>query len=237
VIRTGSNQGTLTLYANPGDNLAGATAAINTSTLQYATAVLKVEGDRTLFAAPIGQLTTDGAGNLPPVFIDDNGNGPNQRTWYDGITVSGGIMSAVGETLTINGDLALQAGSILALDLGTPAESDLLVITGTLFAGGTLNVTLDGTVPAPALGNVFNLLDFASASGAFATLNLPSLTAGLAWNTSSLLTTGELSVVAGGAGSFAAAGVPEPASAGLLLLAALGFGVVRQTRKSVLQSR
>jgi hypothetical protein len=46
-----------------------------------------------------------------------------------------------------------------------------------------------------------------------------------------------LSVVAGGAGSFAAAGVPEPASAGLLLLAALGFGVVRQTRKSVLQSR
>jgi fibronectin-binding autotransporter adhesin len=220
-ILAGSNQGNLTLYANSADNLAGATAAINTATLEYATPVLKTEADRTLFAAFIGQLTTDASGNLPPVFIDDNGNGPNERTWYDGITVSGGIMAAVGETFTINGDLTLQAGSTLALDLGTPAESDLLAITGSLVAGGTLNVTLDGTVTAPTLGNVFNLLDFASASGAFATLNLPALSPGLAWNTSGLLTTGQISVVASGSGG----SVPEPASAILLGSAVIGFGI------------
>ena len=236
-ILAGPTQGSLTLYANPADNLAGATAAVNTATLQYATAVLKTESDRTFFAAPIGQLTTDASGNLPPVFIDDNGNGPNERTWYDGITVSGGIMSAVGETLTISGDLALQAGSILALDLGTPAESDLLAITGSLTAGGTMAVTLDQTVAAPSLGNVFNILDFTSASGSFNTLSLPLLTAGLAWNTSSLLTTGELSVVAAGAGSLASSNVPEPASAVLMLLTAIGLAVVRQSRKGVLQSR
>jgi autotransporter-associated beta strand protein len=237
-ILAGPNQGTLTLYANPGDNLAGATAAINTSTLEYSTPVLKVEGDRTLFAALIGQLTTDGSGNLPPVFIDDNGNGPNERTWYDGITVSGGVTSAVGETLTINGDLSLQAGSVLALDLGTPAETDLLAITGSLVAGGTLNVTLDVTVPAPALGNVFNLLDFASASGAFATMNLPSLSPELAWNTSNLLTNGQLSVVASGsgAGSVQGTNVPEPASVILLGSAAVGFGICIR-RSSRVRSR
>jgi hypothetical protein len=194
-IRTGDSETTLTLYANPNDGLAGATAAVDPDTLSYSTPVLTAEGNRTLWGAPIGQLTADGSGAIE-VFIDDNGNGPNQRTWYDGVTVSGGVTSAVGETFTITGDLTLSAGSTLELDLGTPDESDLLSITGNLIAGGTLRVSLDNTVPAPAEGNVFNLLDFASASGSFNALNLPLLTPGLAWNTSKLLTTGELTVVA-----------------------------------------
>jgi hypothetical protein len=147
------------------------------------------------------------------VFIDDTGNGPNQRTWYDGVTVSGGVTSAVGEKFTITGNLTLNAGSTLELDLGTPTQSDLLSISGNLVAGGTLSVTLDNTVPAPADGNVFNLLDFASASGSFNALNLPSLTPGLAWDTSKLLTTGELSVMvsAGLLGDYNSNGVVDAA--------------------------
>jgi hypothetical protein len=194
-IRTGDSEATLTLYANPNDNFAGATGAVDPDTLSYSTPVLTAEANRTLWGAQIGQLTADASGTIE-VFIDDNGNGPNQRTWYDGVTVSGGITSAVGERFTITGDLTLGAGSTLELDLGTPAQSDLLSITGSLTAGGTLSVILDDTVPAPSEGNVFNLLDFASASGAFNALDLPSLTPGLGWNTSQLLTTGELRVVA-----------------------------------------
>jgi hypothetical protein len=84
----------------------------------------------------------------------------------------------------------------LALDIGTPDQSDLLSITGDLFAGGTLAVALDLTVPVPTEGTVFDILDFASAGGMFSSLSLPSLGSGLGWNTSSLLTTGELSVIA-----------------------------------------
>jgi hypothetical protein len=193
-IRTGTSEATLTLYANPNDNFAGATGAVDPDTLSYSTPVLTAEANRTLWGAQLGQLTADASGTIK-VFIDDTGNGPNQRTWYDGVTVSGGVTSAVGEKFTITGNLTLNAGSTLELDLGTPAQSDLLSISGNLVAGGTLSVMLDSTVPAPANGNVFNLLDFAAASGSFNALNLPSLTPGLAWDTSKLLTTGELSVM------------------------------------------
>jgi hypothetical protein len=81
------------------------------------------------------------------------------------------------------------------------------------------------------LGNVFDLLDFASASGSFNTLNLPSLSAGLAWNTSNLLTTGQISVVMSGAGSVQGANVPEPCSLGLLV--ACGCFAVIVRRRSV----
>jgi hypothetical protein len=211
-IRTGDSETTLTLYANPNDNFAGATGAVDPDTLSYSTAVLTAEANRTLWGAQIGQLTADASGTIE-VFIDDTGNGPNQRTWYDGVTVSGGVTSAVGEKFTINGNLTLDAGSTLELDLGTPAQSDLLSITGSLTAGGTLRVNLDNTVPAPANGNVFNLLDFASASGSFNAFNLPSLTPGLAWNTSKLLTTGELSVMvsAGLPGDYNSNGVVDAA--------------------------
>jgi hypothetical protein len=47
----------------------------------------------------------------------------------------------------------------------------------------------------PAAGDRFDLLDFATASGAFA-LNLPALPAGLVWNADDLLITGELAVAA-----------------------------------------
>jgi autotransporter-associated beta strand protein len=100
------------------------------------------------------------------------------------------------QTLTVQGDLLLNSGVNLALDILTPTISDTLNITGNLTAAGTLAVTLNPGAPAPQLGNVFNILDFTSASGAFQSFSLPTLGSGLAWNTNNLLTTGELSVIA-----------------------------------------
>ena len=102
------------------------------------------------------------------------------------------------ETLTIQGDLTLDVGSILELDIANPAAADLLAVSGTLNAGGTLDVSLDSSAAVPSLGDAFDILDFGSASGAFDILHLPDLPSGLTWNTNSLLTTGVLEVVADG---------------------------------------
>ena len=107
-----------------------------------------------------------------------------------------GYLAFTGEaTVTIDGDLTLNAGSQLLLDLGDTTVYDSLDITGTLFAGGTLDVTLSDDAPALALGDSFDLFDFTSAGGAFDAFDLPALATGLAWDTSNLLVTGELQVV------------------------------------------
>jgi hypothetical protein len=95
----------------------------------------------------------------------------------------------------VDGDLTMQSGSIdLQLAAAAPGVFDQLTISGVLAAGGALNVTLVDSF-SPAASDSFDLLDFASASGAFA-LNLPALPAGLAWDASELLTTGELAIAA-----------------------------------------
>jgi hypothetical protein len=95
----------------------------------------------------------------------------------------------------VQGDLTLNAGTIAIELAGTGGgEFDEIQVDDHLTAGGTLSVTLLGSF-IPVAGNTFDILDFTSASGAFA-LDLPALASGLSWNTSSLLTTGALSVVA-----------------------------------------
>jgi hypothetical protein len=56
-----------------------------------------------------------------------------------------------------------------------------------------LDVTLTGGF-VPSAGQSFDILDWGSLSGAFSSLNLPSLSSGLSWNTSQLYATGVLSV-------------------------------------------
>jgi autotransporter-associated beta strand protein len=130
--------------------------------------------------------------------------------------------AATADTLTIDGDFTQNAGSTLAIDIGGALAGfnhDVLNITGAAtINGGTLAVDLMGGF-VPSLGDAFDILEFASASGAgYDTLNLPSLSAGLDWDTSNLLTTGVLSVVAAGGGL---AAVPEPATCLLLVIGAL----------------
>ena len=134
----------------------------------------------------------------------DNQVRVDDLTYLDGVDLTnplGGldpVLVGSGETLTIEGDVTLDVSAVLALDVVNPTIFDSLSVAGNLAAGGTLNVTLDASAPAPSLGDAFDVLDFGSASGAFDAFSLPSLASGLAWNTSNLLTTGVLEVVAAG---------------------------------------
>ena len=125
-----------------------------------------------------------------------------------GGTVSPGNSPGV---LTIEGDYHQSTGGKLRIELGgltVGQDYDMLDVGGeVLLEGGTLEVLLlDGFTPSA--GDLFDILDFGSLSGSFDAIDLP---AGIAWDTSQLLTGGTLSVAA----------VPEPASLILLGIAGL----------------
>ncbi|MBI5683511.1 MAG: autotransporter-associated beta strand repeat-containing protein, partial [Verrucomicrobia bacterium] len=110
------------------------------------------------------------------------------------ITSSGAI--APGDsagTITDTGDLMLLADAMMMMELGgTDAWLyDQFDLTGTLSFGGALNVSLLGGY-MPVAGDTFDLFDFTAASGSFSSVNLPSLGAGLFWDTSQLYITGEI---------------------------------------------
>jgi len=91
------------------------------------------------------------------------------------------------------------------------------VVDGKLTFDGSLAVTLFNGFK-PKSGDRFDLYDWGTTSGAFATLDLSAapLAKGLSWDTTALYTTGEL-VVTG------VAVVPEPTSLALMLA---GIGLV-----------
>lgn len=106
--------------------------------------------------------------------------------------------------LTVAGDFTQTSSGILEMELaGTLAGSqyDHFSVQGAFHADGTLLVKLiDGFDPLG--GESFDLLDWTTLTGAFATIGLPQLRAGLSWDTSRLYLDGVLAV--------AGAAVPLP---------------------------
>jgi hypothetical protein len=83
-------------------------------------------------------------------------------------TDAGDLSIAAGATVSISGDLALQSTSELDIEVG-PSGNGLLNVGGNLTLDGTLNVIqLAGF--APAIGQSFTFLTFATETGAFATV-------------------------------------------------------------------
>ncbi len=83
--------------------------------------------------------------------------------------------TGVAGTLNIGGDLQLATGSILNIEMGGAGagESDALAVTGNITMGDTLNTSLiNGYVPSNADYIPF-LMTGGTASGTFATTNLP----------------------------------------------------------------
>jgi fibronectin-binding autotransporter adhesin len=114
------------------------------------------------------------------------------------VAVSHGLLipgsNSIG-TLTFSNSLMLAGGGTNIFEIGkSPLTNDAAKIFGALTNGGTLIVSkLDAT--ALAAGDTFKLFDAASYSGSFASVQLPSLPAGLAWNTNALNSGGTISVV------------------------------------------
>ena len=247
--RLGLAGGTLTgsgLLTNSGDifgygvisNQVSNTGTIEASngTLRLAGSVLNAVGG-ILTADPGAKLTVDGGLVANPgLILDLKGgtldNGGHTLTNANLISGSGTFVGSIvndatiapGHSpgqLTLTGDLVLGTPSTLAMQLAGDSTNlyDRILVGGLLDFNGTLDVTLlDGF--DPVAGDTFDLFNFGAESGAFSATNLPALDAGLAWDTSQLLSKGELSVSA----------IPEPASCAMLLLAFALFAQRRRRR-------
>jgi autotransporter-associated beta strand protein len=104
------------------------------------------------------------------------------------------IASSIG-TISFGSNLTLSSGSTTYLEINaTTQTNDMVIVTGTLNCGGTLNVgNLGGTL---ALGQSFHLFNAGSYAGNFSSMTLPPLNAGLTWDTSQLTNNGTLTVAA-----------------------------------------
>lgn len=203
VDAVGQHAGNLILGMNPGGN----------ATVNITGGWLKVED--AAYGLSDG-IVSVGDNPAATAVLNLSGGKLTTKTLLKGVggtfNFNGGVLSAesVGFTLVNNGgtiapgnspglthimgDLTMNSGSIEIEIAGNgTSDYDAVWVDGTLEAGGSLNVLLDGYTPVE--GDVFEILSFGLANGGF-DLNLPALANGLAWDSSELLVSGALSVVA-----------------------------------------
>jgi len=140
-----------------------------------------------------------GSGTGPgPVIVSPGGTLAGDGDIAGAVTVNAGGVLAPGDplgALTLGNNLTLAAGATLWLPVNhSPPGNSAVNISGTLTAGGALIVTNSGGGPL-AGDDRFQLFTAGNSAGAFASLTLPPLPAGLAWNTNALATNGTLSVM------------------------------------------
>ncbi len=134
------------------------------------------------------------------------------------VTNNGGIVApGASPAISTFGSYEQDGSATLEMEIGgrVPGSSgyDQLIITGDATLAGTLEIILidlGGGQYEPQEGDTFALFDFqGNVNGWFDTVNLPTLTEGLAWDTSNLELSGELGVELGV--------VPEPRTYALIL--------------------
>jgi hypothetical protein len=125
------------------------------------------------------------------------GSGTLSSNLVNGGTVSPGSSPGI---INVVGDYNQESGGVLEIELGGDVARtgyDQLQVTGVATLAGTLDVSLyDGFVPSN--GDQFLILDAASLSGTFTTINLPTLTNGLVWETEYTETGFSISAVGAG---------------------------------------
>ena len=108
--------------------------------------------------------------------------------------LSPGKSGAIG-TLTFSNALTLAGGGTTLMAVShAPLTNDVAKIYGALTNGGTLVVS-NSSATALAAGDAFKLFSAASYTGAFASVSLPALAPGLAWNTNTLNSAGLAAVI------------------------------------------
>lgn len=147
-------------------------------------------------------------------------------------TLAPGIGGAgVTDQMAISGNVTLSNGSVVLIDLDGPssAQQDALGIAGTATLGDTLRVRLGYT---PNRGDTFGPVIWGSFSGAFGTLQLPALPAGLQWQTTYspvgliLTVTGPSVSASQGDGQSAPAGTAVPVAPAVQVLDAASHPIV-----------
>jgi hypothetical protein len=135
-----------------------------------------------------GRLTASGGINISGGFFYGNAAGSlsgNAGTLVGNLNLTGGTLNP-GDGLKKNGDLNItgtyteSGAGILNIDLhGTTANTtyDVLNVSGAAALGGTINIDLL-TGFNPVVGDAWDVLNYASATGAFTTVNLPTAPVG-----------------------------------------------------------
>ena len=149
--------------------------------------------------------------------VNSGGTLAGSGTTGDLTVLSGGTLAPgnISDSLGVTGNLTLEGGSFSVFEIDTTGDiSDLVIATGLITFGGTLNISnIGGTL---TIGDTFNIFDWSSSSGTFSSVNLPGLSSGLSWDQSSLYLDGQIAVV------------PEARAA---LLGGLGFIALLRRRR------
>ncbi len=224
VIKTGA--GTLTLsgvstYTGATTISAGKLALTGTGTIAASSQIVIASGATFDVSGRTGGAYTFGGNIL--------GSGTILGDLTTSGTIAPGLPGAETGTLT-TGKLTFTPVATTNLQIGgkTAGLFDRIVSSGQLTLDGTINVTFTNGITAGnlALNDSFDLLDWASLISTGFNLStdlaLPDISAaGLAWNRSSFLTTGNVTVV-----------IPEPSRFFLILLAFLSL-ILRRRRRSI----
>ena len=144
-------------------------------------------GDGTLFKVSSGSSATF-FGTYSGTGVSGPGN-----VYYEA-DISPGFSPA---SVNYGGNVFLDSTALLKMELGgttVGSQYDKVNVAGQLSLGGTLDVVLYNGF-SPTSGNKFDILDWGSLSGHFSSVSLPALSAGLAWESAQLYTTGTLDVV------------------------------------------
>lgn len=114
----------------------------------------------------------------------------NARDFSGNLIVAAGTLAAR-SPITLGGSLTFSSNSVALIEINNQGGNPRLNISGELICNGTLLVTASNM--SFSAGDRFKLFEAASYSGVFQKTELPSLPAGLHWNTQNL-TDGFLSV-------------------------------------------
>ena len=136
-ILAGGTSGRLRLFDSPRTGVTGATDGLDPTRLGYGTLPVTSESNRMLWAGDLGRLVADAQGRIS-IFVDDTGTADgDDRTWFDGVSYVSDALGFTGQaTLAVQGNVSLDGGAALRIDLGSPTATDRLSATGTATLGG-----------------------------------------------------------------------------------------------------
>jgi len=136
-----------------------------------------------------GSITNDQYIQFGDTYTGATGISGTGSILFNGIVSTGAGSTA---SLNLGGSVTISSFGQFTARLGgrtRGSQYDALIVSKNLATSGTLQVTLTGGF-APAAGDSFDLLDWLTRDGAFNTINLPALGAGLAWSTLDLYSAG-----------------------------------------------